>query len=58
MFSWSGGVFFMLPFTKLLLQWTNNFVGGRWTRGSRRTFIWSVMEDFSKVPGVKDFIKM
>ncbi len=36
MFSWAGGVLFMLPFTQLLLQRTNNFAGGRWTRGSRR----------------------
>ncbi len=37
MFSWLDGVIFRLPFTQILLRWTNNFVGRRWTRGSRRT---------------------
>ena len=27
---------FMLPCTQLLLQWTDNFVGGTWIRSSRR----------------------
>jgi hypothetical protein len=32
MFSWAGGVLFMLPFTQLLLQRTNKFAWGRWTK--------------------------
>ena len=48
----------MFPFTQLLLQWTNNFVGGRWITGSRRVNIWSVMEDFLKAPGGQDLTKL
>jgi len=32
----AGGVLFMLPCTQLLLQWTDNFVGGTWMGTSRR----------------------
>jgi hypothetical protein len=43
----------MLPYTPLLLQWTDNFVGTGVKKG-----IWSVMEDFAKAPGGKDLSKM
>ena len=35
--SYTGGVMFMTPFTRLSFQWTDNFVRNRWMRGSRRT---------------------
>ena len=40
-------MFFMLPCTQLLLQWTDKLVGGRWMVGA--------MEDFS---GGKDLSKI
>ena len=48
--SWVGGVFFMLPCTQLLLQWTDTFVGGTLMTVSRRISVMddlSVMENFS-----------
>ena len=42
----------MLPFTQLLLQWIRQMDHGV------KTDIWSVMEDFSKVPGGQDFSKL